>query len=259
MISDMKMNKLLLIICLVFLTGVCSFAQETDISYKFTENAHHKFREKVTIDSYAKIMDEEKSSREEYTQDIDEVILGGGDVGKVKQTITLTASVTDGESSLDKIPEDRRRTELTFEETAKGKILSLSDENGKTPKDFDPKDEKSLFPDGKVKIGDTWVWARKTNGLELSLDCTLLELYSENGVDVAKIGIKEDETVSQDNIDFKVTGSGVFYFAVNYGNDLYLKLDLEFYSSIPIIEKGTEKAGEASINNKYSYMFWRCD
>lgn len=252
------MKKIIFVLVFLFFAGAL-FAQEADLQFIFREGKNHKFKEKITETTTVDVMGDVETSVTETLMDIDETVLEGGEEGKSRQISTIVASSIDGIDNLEDIPQEERITTILFRQDKRGKCLELCNEDGTVFEGFEPKNENSIFPDRKVKVGDTWEWKRGIDGMKLTVKCTLGKLYSKDGVDIAKIDMKIDEmiTVPIDDIsaDMKVTGSGVYYYAVNYGNDLYMKYSIDCDSEISADVDG--EPCEAVVNMNYTYTYWR--
>ncbi|MBQ0106265.1 MAG: hypothetical protein KBT47_09585 [Armatimonadetes bacterium] len=252
------MKKIILILALLLFAGVL-FGQEADLRYIFREGKNHKFKEKIVSKTTADVMGKKGVNETETLLDIDETVLEGGEEGKSRQISSLGFSPIDGKDNLENIPQEDRVTTVLFRQDKRGKCLELCNEDGTVFEGFEPEKENSILPDRKVKVGDTWEWKRVIEGLKVTAKCTLGKLYSKDGVDIARIDMKFDETIidSDEEIsgEIKVTGSGVFYYAVNYGNDLYLKYTVDLDTQFSMDVNG--ETGEAIINTNYTYTYWR--
>ena len=254
------MKKILFL--LLFIIVSCSvFSQEVSLEYKFKENANHKFKERTKINLTATVLGETISSVSRTLIDIDETVLSGGENGKVRQVSEVIESVIDDTNNLDQIQEEDKKTTVTYEMDKRGKTLSIVDEKGETFPGFVAADETPIFPDKKVKVGDTWEWKRNVDGVKVKAVCTLEKLYSKEGVDIAKINLKFDDVIKEtleDGVEAPETtvkGTGVFYYAVNYGNDLYISYNIDFETHME--SQMDDMVGEASMKTTYEYTYWR--
>lgn len=252
------MRKLFLV-CFVIICASLINAQEIDLHYNFKEGAHHKFKEKVTVEINASVAGQEVKTNTNSLIEIDENCLVGGDSGKVKQSTTILVSEIDGTSNLEEIPEDNRVNTVIYEQDKKGKTINLYDENNIPLEGFDASKEDPIFPNKKLKVGDTWVWNKSIDGVKAKVNCKLDKLYSKDGVDIAKISLVLDDIIKEDTEegetpDTKVNGEGVFYYAINYGNDLYISYNATFEAVV-----GTNINEQANIKTNYNYTYWRCE
>ena len=251
-----------LILFLIVLLAACGvFAQEADLVYKFKENTHHNFKEKINVKINATVFGESIESVTETVIDIDETILNSGEKGKVKQTSKVTASSIDGKDNLEQVAENEKETTVIYEVDKRGKTLSLTDADGKAFEEFNADGETPIFPDKKVKVGDSWDWKRNIDNIKVNGKCTLEKLYSKDGVDIAKINIVFDDVIKENNdvdpdLETTVKGTGVFYYAINYGNDLYLSYTVDFETNMEAEIDGN--TGEANMKTNYNYVYWRC-
>lgn len=249
------MKNIFLIFILVLLSS-CVFSQEADLQYKFRQGAKHKFTEKITEKTEISAQGKSQSALTESITEISEEVLSAGETGKVRQISEMTVFKINDSDVLPEIPEDSKKTSLIYEQNVKGKCLNLTKEDGSVLEGFDPEKETPIFSDGKVKTGSRWDWIRTVEGLKIRFECTLEKLYSENGVDIAKISMEAKEIItenSEEKAEISMTGSGVFYYAVNYGNDLYVDYNVEFETDLPAVEDGS--AG--SLKTVYNYTYWR--
>lgn len=250
--------KKILILLVLFIVSSCVFAQEAELEYKFKENAHHKFKEKSVIKHEANVLNQSISSITEMLIDIDEITVSVGDKAKIKQVSAVEESSIDGKSNLDQI-EDKTNT-VYYEVDKLGKNYSVKDEDEKDFPDFDADKETPVFPGKKVKVGDTWERKMSVGDAKVKTVCKLEKLYSVKGVDIAKINLEFDDTVkvdSEDDAETIVKGTGIFYYAVNYGNDLYMNYDVNFEMNLPVDIEGVSGNANAKIN--YNYTYWRCE
>ena len=252
------MKKIILILSLLFFAGVL-FGQEADLRYIFREGKNHKFKEKIVSKTTANVMGKKGVNETETLLDIDETVLEGGEEGKSRQTSTVISSTMNGKDNLENISQEDRVTTVLFRQDKRGKCLELCNEDGTVFEGFEPDKEDSIFPDRKVKVGDTWEWKREIEGMKVTAKCTLAKLYSKDGVDIAKINMKFDEVITdsdeEESGEVKVTGSGVFYYAINYGNDLYLNYSVDLDTQVTVDING--EIGEAVFNKNYTYTYWR--
>ena len=255
------MKKIVLLIVLMMIASLVFADEEVDLVYKFKENANHKFKERTKITLSAEVMGESINSVSRTLIDIDENVLVGGETGKVRQVSEVIESVMDDTNNLENIPEEDRKTTVTYEMDKRGKTLNIVDEKGETFPGFVAAEETPIFPDKKVKVGDTWEWKRNVDGVKVKAKCTLEKLYSKEGVDIAKIKLVFDDVIKEnieegvDAPETTVKGTGEFYYAVNYGNDLYISYNIDFETHME--SQSDEFIGDASLKTTYEYTYWR--
>ena len=256
------MKKLMLAFILILFVGMV-YAQEIDLKYMFRANAHHKFKEHKILTMDVKLDSETETEKNETLVEVEEFVLGPGEKGKVKQTATtLMAKMNDEDIISDASKEDLMAT-VIFEQENNGKVLALYNEDGTDFEGFDASEEHPIFPDKKVKLGDTWVWERAVEGQSMKFNCTLQKMYSSNGVDIAMIKMDVNDTISiefdeNETVEGTVKGSGVFYYAVNYGNDLYLDYDVTVETQVSV-DNGEGIVIPGTIKQNVKYKYWRCE
>lgn len=257
--------KKLIGILLIILCVSCIYAQEVDLHYNFREGVHHKFKEKVEVEVNASVAGQNVNTTTKSLVEIDENCLVGGEKGKVKQSTTLVESELDGTSNIDEVPQESRVNTIIYEQDKRGKTINLYDENNAPLEGFDGSKEDPIFPDKKLKVGDTWVWNKSIDGMKVKVNCKLVKLYSKDGVDIAKISLVLDDVVKEEiegieGIDAPETivkGEGVFYYSINYANDLYLHYNVSFDATMKTNMNGVNE--EANLKTNYKYTYWRCE
>jgi len=255
--------KKLIGILFILLCVSCMYAQEVDLHYNFREGVKHKFKEKVEVEINASVAGQDVHTTTKSLVEIDENCLIGGDKGKVKQTTTVVLAETDGKNNLEEISEENRVNTVIYEQDKKGKTINLYNEDNVPIEGFDPSKEDGIFPDKKLKIGDTWIWNKSIDGIKIKVNCKLDKLYSKDGVDIAKISlilddvVKEESDEGMDASETIVKGEGVFYYSINYANDLYLFYNVNFETTIHANMNGVNE--EANMKTNYKYTYWRCE
>ena len=253
------MKKIIILIFFIFI-AVSISAQDVDLAYKFRENAHHKFKEKTTVKIDANFLGEEQSATSLTVIDIDEVIKLSGENAKITQTCTTSVSEIDGESNLDTKEPDEIETTVIYDADKRGMVLGVADKEGTPFEEYDSSNYTPLLPNKNVKIGDTWDILRSIDNTNVKCKCTLSQLYSKEGVDIAKIDMVFDDVIKDDDgelpMEITVKGKGVFYFAINYGNDLYMAYNVDFETSFDTeLDDGI---GSVSMKSNFDYVYWRC-
>lgn len=256
------MKKLFFLLILVFVT-CCVYSQDIDFGYKYFENAHHKFKTKKIETTKLVLGENKEEDITETVLDIDETVLSVGEINRVKQGTSIVSQTVNGKDTLNDLPDEIKNSVVIYEQNKKGKCVGLYKEDGSSFPEFNASEEEPIFPDEKIKVSGSWIWNRDVMGTKVPFKCTLEKIYSKDGVDIAKINIEIDDNVKLRIIDFetymdaKVTGSGVFYYAVNYGNDLYLDYELQF--NVPFPVKTQEGPAQAEIIATQTYKYWRCN
>lgn len=253
----MKFNFFIfLIICAVFSSpGVCAV-----LEYKFVEGDVDKYKEVNKITFTSSIMGEDINLVSTEKLDVTETLLEEKNgVAKIKLSTKYTEVIVDNEP----VPASKLSSDdFFFKIDKRGKIIDILDKNEKPVKEFDSSRDTPMFSEKDLKKGDSWDGRWTVKGLDSKAKLTLEDLYSKNGVDIAKIKIDINDKIdvkeyakdfpSISDIDgfMKVTGSGYYYFSVNLGKDILI--DYAAIVETFVKENGREELfSKSEVQRKY--------
>lgn len=265
------MKKILFVFVVLFVCASAFAESEIELVYKFTEGDTSVYKElqkeDVSGSNGSETMDAKNEMEFETTVKVVKVLPDGG--AKLEYSSKPLRVVSDGESLLGEDEEDNKPSKILVEMSKYGKVLSLEDESGEKISSFSKDKQKSLLPETKVKIGSKWEGMIPLDSLDCVIKCTLDEIYSEKGVDIAKISFTFDskkdlrDVIAESGEDMALfdqmnmsgtktdVGSGKIYFSINLGKVILIEYKSDSSSSISVEGNSTKNTGTID------YKYWR--
>ena len=230
------------------------------LEYKFKTGDVDKYKEVNKITFTSNIMGEEIIVKSSETLDVTETLIEEKDgIAKIKLSTKYKEITVDDEAAdISKLPVDI----FFFKINKQGKIINILDSKEEPVKTFDPNKDTPMFIEKDLKVGDSWNGRWTVKGLDAKAKMSLVDLYSKNGIDVAKIKIdisdkidvkeyaKDFPSISDIDGFMKINGTGYYYFAVNLGKDILI----EYTATVETIVKENnieELFSKSEIQHKY--------
>jgi len=234
------------------------------LEYKFKIGDIDKYKEVNKITFTSNIMGEDIVVKSSETLDVTETLVEEKNgIAKIKLNTKYKEIIVDNEAvDVSKLPVDN----FFFKVNKQGKIISVLDSKEEPIKTFDPQKDTPMFIEKDLKVGDSWDGRWTVKGLDAKAKMLLVDLYSKNGVDVAKIKIDINDKIdvkeyakdfpSISDIDgfMKINGTGYYYFAVNLGKDILI----EYTATVETIIKENDRE-ELFSKSEVQHKYYRVD
>ena len=243
---------------------------EIELIYKFTDGDNSVYKELQKSDISGSDGQETMDSKSEMEfETVIKVVKLSSDGGATLEYSSKPLKMTaDGESLLND-EEDNKPIKIMVQMSKHGKVLSAESSDGEKLFGFLKDKQKPLLPEGKIKIGSKWDGMIPLDSLNCTIKCTLDEIYSEKGLDIAKISFTfEDKKDLKDTLadsgedmsffeEMNITGiktnsgSGKIYFSINLGKIILIEYQSSGTSSISFDGNSTKTTDVSD------YKFWR--
>ncbi len=253
------MKKLAIALGLFVIACGCLAAPVT-LEYRHEGNQVNVYKESNKV-----VQKEEGTTIElETVTEITETVREPAPNLKLESTVrTLSVKINGSEQDVSKVPTS------TFSYTLDkyGKVTGSFDKDGNASQGFDASKEIALLPDKPVNKGDTWTGKLIMDTLNSPISCRLEEVYTKNGVEVARISfeaeynaelkdiLNAEEMAAAESLGLtgsrKIKGSGNIYFSIKLGKIIMLEYTLDKHTEL------TGAGQHKEADETEDYKMWR--